>query len=169
MLFPVGSVQPLDQKSGMVNIRADDDQEPEDVLAQLSLEQRVRLGCSCVVCCFMHGFDSSRVGAGRWRACWHSFFLPGAARERAPLSCSYCVFDVASRCQVGHLLCSALPLMRAGAAGGDAGGRLAVRQDGRIHRAQRELLGLVWSRLGLQLPHLCMGAGGCREAVLRPC
>jgi len=35
-------LQPLDQKSGMVNIRADDDQEPEDVLAQFSLEQRVR-------------------------------------------------------------------------------------------------------------------------------
>lgn len=41
------SLQPLDQKSGMINIRADDDQEPEEVLAQLSLEQRVGGGSAC--------------------------------------------------------------------------------------------------------------------------
>lgn len=35
-------MQPLDQKSGMINIRADDDQEPDEVLAGLSMEQRVR-------------------------------------------------------------------------------------------------------------------------------
>ena len=44
---PCARPQPLDQKSGMINIRTDDDQEPEDVLAQLSLEQRVRAGRRC--------------------------------------------------------------------------------------------------------------------------
>lgn len=43
-------LQPLDQKSGMINIRADDDQEPEDVLAQFSLEQRVRSHTLVIVC-----------------------------------------------------------------------------------------------------------------------
>lgn len=40
LVFIACGTQPLDQKSGMINIRADDDQEPEDVLAQLSVEQR---------------------------------------------------------------------------------------------------------------------------------
>ncbi len=31
----------------MINIRADDDQDPEEVLAQLSLEQRVRWVAGC--------------------------------------------------------------------------------------------------------------------------
>ena len=35
------AVQALDQKSGMINIRADDDQAPDEVLAQFSLEQQV--------------------------------------------------------------------------------------------------------------------------------
>ncbi|EFN51204.1 hypothetical protein CHLNCDRAFT_28165, partial [Chlorella variabilis] len=35
-------VGPPQQQHGMVNIRADDDQEPEEVLAQFSLEQRMR-------------------------------------------------------------------------------------------------------------------------------
>lgn len=167
MLFPVGSVQPLDQKSGMVNIRADDDQEPEDVLAQLSLEQRVRLGCNCVVSCMgLKAAELERAGEGRAGTVFSFLAQRGCGhRSVAAIVC----LTWRHLAQVCHLLCSALPLMRAGAAGGDAGGRLAVRQDGRIHRAQRELLGLVWSRLGLQLPHLCMGAGGCREAVLRPC
>ena len=44
LAFLPACLQPLDQKSGMINIRADDDQEPEEVLAQFSLEQKVRPG-----------------------------------------------------------------------------------------------------------------------------
>ncbi|KAL4448853.1 hypothetical protein ABPG77_007570 [Micractinium sp. CCAP 211/92] len=43
LVFIACGTQPLDQKSGMINIRADDDQDPEEVLAQLSLEQREQL------------------------------------------------------------------------------------------------------------------------------
>jgi DNA replication licensing factor MCM6 len=40
LAFIACGTQPLDQRGGMVNIRADDDQTPEEVLAQLTAEQR---------------------------------------------------------------------------------------------------------------------------------
>ncbi|PSC76526.1 DNA replication licensing factor Mcm6 [Micractinium conductrix] len=43
LVFIASGTQPLDQKSGMINIRADDDQEPDEVLAGLSMEQRLQL------------------------------------------------------------------------------------------------------------------------------
>lgn len=43
LAFIASSTQPLDQHDGMVNIRTDDDQGPEDVLAQFTAEQRAEL------------------------------------------------------------------------------------------------------------------------------
>ncbi|KAI3430537.1 hypothetical protein D9Q98_005130 [Chlorella vulgaris] len=43
LVFMANGTQPLDQKSGMINIRADDDQDPEEVLSQFSLEQKEQL------------------------------------------------------------------------------------------------------------------------------
>ena len=39
---PPSSVQLVDKKSGMINIRAEDDTTPEEVLAQYSHEQQAR-------------------------------------------------------------------------------------------------------------------------------
>lgn len=43
LCFMACGTQPLDVKSGMINIRADDDQTPDEVLAQFTQEQQVRL------------------------------------------------------------------------------------------------------------------------------
>ena len=43
LAFMACGTQPLDTKSGMVNIRADDDQTPDEVLAQFSTEQQEEL------------------------------------------------------------------------------------------------------------------------------
>jgi hypothetical protein len=77
------SPQPLDQKSGMINIRADDDQEPEEVLAQFSLEQRVRGKGGA------QGWD----GCGQ-RGCWSEH---GVGRKRS----SECGRKGMTPCRVG--------------------------------------------------------------------
>lgn len=64
----------------MVNIRADDDQEPEDVLAQFSLEQRV--GAGAALC---GGVCALRKSSSRREACWHSCRQQEAAGVRGQL------------------------------------------------------------------------------------
>eukprot|EP00887_Chlorella_sp_A99_P007318 scaffold2.g7318.t1 len=56
LVFIACGTQPLDKKSGMINIRTEDDQSPEEVLAQYSPEQQARRG------------GGSRGGGARARA-----------------------------------------------------------------------------------------------------
>jgi hypothetical protein len=83
LVFIANGTQPLDQKSGMINIRADDDQEPEEVLAQFSLEQRVRGKGGA------QGWD----GCGQ-RGCWSEH---GVGRKRS----SECGRKGMTPCRVG--------------------------------------------------------------------
>lgn len=70
----------------MVNIRADDDQEPEEVLAQFSLEQRVRRAAGCRA--------AQGLPVGRWAllppllpcraGCMAVLLGPASAHHHAP-------------------------------------------------------------------------------------